>query len=655
MMEMLHGSVIAGVMLPLFSGLVSLSGLFSERLTGRFSQCCLALAFLMTLWGCYLFSLQSSDFIEILGYTWLSLDVVRCDFGFWVDGLSLSMLLMVTFVSFLIHVYSVDYMRDDPGFCRFMGLISLFTFSMSYLVMANNIVGLFFGWEGVSLFSYFLIGYYYFKDSAARANVKAFLINRFGDLGFFLGLALLIYCLDSTQYVDLFPQLSSLGQQELVAGTFSIRVVNAVGLLLFLGVMSKSAQIPLYIWLPDSMEGPTPVSALIHAATMVTSGIYLLCRFYMLVDQSLLLQNFMALIGASGAFGLGLLALVENDIKRIIAYSTLSQLGYMVVAVGVGAYSAAIFHLISHAFFKALLFLAAGSVILALHHEQDIRKMGGLYRFMPVTTLCFLIGALCLSGIPPLAGFYSKDLIVAAVLNQYPYLYAGGLIYVFCLLGFIVTPLYIFRLFLMVFCNQATHGHEHVFESRASTLLVLLVLALMSILFGFAGVSFFVGNGQGPTFYDFQVNSSLGQSMLTGLQAMVAEGVFTHAVHHTPLYLSVAGVVLSWFIYGRYRYAARQWYGCVSWFMEVLSSQYGLDWVNNQLVCPASLWLSRCLNRYGEKLLIDDTVEYRLARRLNRWSFKASRSQGSVLSGYFKVMIACLVVMVGVSAFKMVG
>ena len=649
-MDMLQILIILSVFLPLLSGVFV--GVFpsSDRFIGQFSVFSLGLSFLCAFVGCFLFAMQPEKVIDLAGYQWIDLNGFSCNFGLWIDGLSLSMLLMVSFVSFLIHIYSVAYMQDEIGFGRFFSLISLFTFAMYYLVMTNNLVGLFFGWESVSVFSYFLIGFYYYKDSASRANLKAFLINRFGDLGFCLGTCLLIYLLGEVQYHHLLPKFSLLSGQVISFGTFSLDAPMLVGILFFIGVMSKSAQMPLHIWLPDSMEGPTPVSALIHAATMVTSGVYLLCRFYGMVDQSFDVQNFIAFIGASGALWLGLLALCEYDIKRIIAYSTLSQLGYMVVAVGVGAYQVAMFHLITHAFFKSLLFMAAGSVILALHHEQDIRKMGGLWQFMPVTALCFFIGALALSGMPPFAGFYSKDLILSAVAYQSPNLVLGSYIYLACLLGFLVTPLYIFRLFWTVFFNRSRHGKSIIYESKFSIIFVLCVLALMSCCSGFFGLDFFVGN-LNTVFYHFDSSSLPVQNMSAYLIHIVDEGLFRHALGSLGLYLSVFGVVLSWFLFVKYRFFVAKWSSSWSFLVYVLVNKYGFDWVNDRIIVPLFIWISRGFDVYGEQFLIDDTFEYRVACNINRASFKLSRIQTGLLNRYFVVMVVFLIAIIGINFF----
>src|SRR6059036_617076 len=383
-------------------------------------------------------------------YTWLVSDGTRFEIGFLIDRLSALMMVVVTFVSLMVHVYTVGYMADDPGYRRFFAYIALFAFSMLVLVMANNFLQLFFGWEAVGLVSYLLIGFWYTRPTAIYASLKAFLANRVGDFGFVLGLGLIVAYFGSLDYATVFKGAPALAGATLsIAGQSQWSVLTAICIGLFVGAMGKSAQVPLHVWLPDSMEGPTPISALIHAATMVTAGIFMVARMSPLFELSEAALAFVTIIGATTALFMALLGVVQNDIKRVIAYSTLSQLGYMTVALGVSAYSAAIFHLMTHAFFKALLFLAAGSVIIALHHEQDLRKMGGLRKYMPITYWTAMIGSVALAGIPPFAGFFSKDAIIEAVqLSTVPgHTYAQFAVTV----GVFLTALYSFRLIFLTF------------------------------------------------------------------------------------------------------------------------------------------------------------------------------------------------------------
>ena len=396
-------------------------------------------------------------------YTWLVSDGMRMQVGFLIDRLTVLMMVVVTFVSLCVHVYTVGYMRDDPGYTRFFSYISLFTFSMLMLVMSNNFMQLFFGWEAVGVVSYLLIGFWYTRPSAIFANLKAFIVNRIGDFGFVLGIAGIAYFTHSLTYKDAFAAAPHIAQALIPLGSTSVNALTLICICLFIGAMGKSAQVPLHVWLPDSMEGPTPISALIHAATMVTAGIFMVARMSPLFEYSEAALSFVLVIGATTALFMGLLGVVNNDIKRVIAYSTLSQLGYMTVALGVSAYSAGMFHLMTHAFFKALLFLAAGSVIIGMHHEQDMRKMGGLARYMPVTAVTCWIGALALIGTPFFAGFYSKDAIIEAVHESHRHF--AGYAYWCVLSGVFVTALYTFRMLFMTFHGperfRDAHAHDH--------------------------------------------------------------------------------------------------------------------------------------------------------------------------------------------------
>ena len=387
-------------------------------------------------------------------YTWITSGSAAFHIGFLIDPLSALMMVVVTFVSLAVHVYTIGYMDEDPGYQRFFSYISLFTFSMLMLVMANNFLQLFFGWEAVGLISYLLIGFWYTRPTAIFANLKAFLVNRVGDFGFLLGIALVLMHLGSLEYSEVFKAAPGLAGTtvEIFSGT-PWSLMTVICILLFIGAMGKSAQFPLHVWLPDSMEGPTPISALIHAATMVTAGIFMVARMSPLYELSPTALSIVLIVGAITAFFMGLVGLVMNDIKRVVAYSTLSQLGYMTVALGASAYAAGMFHLMTHAFFKALLFLAAGSVIIAMHHEQDMRKMGGLRKYMPMTYWTALIGALALCGIPPFAGFFSKDTILEAVRESHTP--GAGIAYASVLGGVLITALYTFRMIFMTF-----HGKE---------------------------------------------------------------------------------------------------------------------------------------------------------------------------------------------------
>src|SRR5450755_4504543 len=467
-------------------------------------------------------------------YTWLLSDGVTMDVGFLIDRLSALMMAVVTFVSLMVHIYTIGYMHDDDGYQRFFSYIALFTFSMLMLVMANNFMQLFFGWEAVGLVSYLLIGFWYTRPSAIAANLKAFLVNRVGDFGFLLGIAGVLYYTGSLHYSDAFSAAPQIATQMLpLTASTSVPALTLICIGLFIGAMGKSAQVPLHVWLPDSMEGPTPISALIHAATMVTAGIFMVARMSPLFEYSDTALSFVLVIGATTAFFMGLLGIVNNDIKRVIAYSTLSQLGYMTVALGVSAYSGAIFHLMTHAFFKALLFLAAGSVIIGMHHEQDMRKMGGLAKYMPWTAVTSWIGSLALIGTPFFAGFYSKDAIIEAVGESHRW--GSGYAYACVLGGVFITALYTFRMLFMTFHGPErfrealAHGHAHddgpghdadhgdashadPHESPAVVTVPLIALAIPSVVIGFMTVgTMLYGDYFGDSIRVLEKNAVMGE------------------------------------------------------------------------------------------------------------------------------------------------
>src|SRR6516164_334001 len=501
-------------------------------------------------------------------YSWLVSDGMHMEVGFLIDRLTALMMAVVTFVSLCVHVYTIGYMADDPGYTRFFSYISLFTFSMLMLVMANNFMQLFFGWEAVGVVSYLLIGFWYTRPSATYAALKAFIVNRIGDFGFVLGIAGIAYYTGSLSYRTAFAAAPAIAHAVLpMTSTSGVAALTLICICLFIGAMGKSAQMPLHVWLPDSMEGPTPISALIHAATMVTAGIFMVARMSPLFEYSETALSFVMVIGAITAFFMGLLGVVNNDIKRVIAYSTLSQLGYMTVALGASAYGAAIFHLMTHAFFKALLFLAAGSVIIALHHEQDMRRMGGLARYMPITAISCWIGALALIGTPFFAGFYSRDALIEAVGESHRW--GAGFAYWCVLLGVFVTALYTFRLLFLTFhgperfreaapgaggdSGQAQHdepghgGDPH--ESPAVVTVPLIALAIPSALIGAQTVvPVLFGNYWGRSIFVLPVNDVVGK---------LAEE-FTHPVWWSfalrglispPFWLAVAGAVTAYFFF----------------------------------------------------------------------------------------------------------
>ena len=491
-------------------------------------------------------------------YTWLVSGDVRFEVGFLVDRLSALMMVVVTFVSLMVHVYTVGYMADDPGYQRFFAYIALFTFSMLMLVMANNFLQLFFGWEAVGVVSYLLIGFWYTRPSAIYANLKAFLVNRVGDFGFLIGVALVLVYFGTLDYVAVFSQAPLMAQRtiEVIPGMPWL-LVSMICIGLFVGAMGKSAQFPLHVWLPDSMEGPTPISALIHAATMVTAGIFMVARMSPLFELSQTALTMVLVIGGITAFFMALIAVVQYDIKRVIAYSTLSQLGYMTVALGASAYSAGIFHLMTHAFFKALLFLGAGSVIIALHHEQDMRKMGGLRKYMPWTYGTVLIGAIASAGVPGFAGFFSKDAIIEAVhLSKTP---GAGFAWVMVTLCVFVTAFYTFRLVFYAFhgkerfedhAHEGGRGHdEHSHAPRESPAVVTVPLVLLAI------PSICAGWLIGPVLFGGYFGDSIRITPShSGMREMAEafHGVLPmmgHAIFTLPFWLSVAGIAAAWFLY----------------------------------------------------------------------------------------------------------
>jgi NADH-quinone oxidoreductase subunit L len=541
-------------------------------------------------------------------YTWLVSDGVRLQVGFLIDHLSALMMVVVTFVSFWVHVYTVGYMHDDPGYQRFFSYISLFTFSMLMLVMSNNFMQLFFGWEAVGVVSYLLIGFWYTRPSAIFANLKAFLVNRVGDFGFVLGIAGVLYYTGSLDYDHAFAS------SALIAGkTVSLfqghpwSATTLVCLCLFIGAMAKSAQVPLHVWLPDSMEGPTPISALIHAATMVTAGIFMVARMSPLFEYSDTALSFVLVIGATTALFMGFLGIVNNDIKRVIAYSTLSQLGYMTVALGVSGYSVAIFHLMTHAFFKALLFLAAGAVIIAMHHEQDMRKMGGLWRRMPVTYWTSLIGSLALIGTPFFSGFYSKDALIDAVHNSHRF--GAGYAYLCVLLGVFVTAFYSFRLVFMTFHGKERfdhHAQEHFHDVGWSMKAPLVALAIPSLVIGFVTIEPALFGG-----YFLDSIRVLEQNDVVGELAREWHGPTAFALYSflgfAP-WLAAGGVLAAWYFVLYRPQAADAAQQRFSGLYKLLCNKYYFDWFNEQVIARLTRGIGIVLWRGGDQAIIDGAV-----------------------------------------------
>lgn len=592
-------------------------------------------------WGLFSGSIPNTN---SLVYHWASggaLIPYEFNIGFLIDPLSVVMLVIVNFVSLLVHVYSIGYMADDDGYQRFFSYISLFTFMMLMLVSANNFLQLFFGWEGVGLVSYLLIGFWYQKESAIEGSLKAFLVNRVGDFGFVLGIGLIFAYAGSLDYEKVFTSANYLASQniELFSG-YSWSLITVICLLLFVGAMGKSAQVPLHVWLPESMEGSTPISALIHAATMVTAGVFMIARISPLMELSTAALSTVLVIGATGALFTGILALVMNDIKRVVAYSTLSQLGYMMVAMGASAYSAGMFHLLTHACFKALLFLGAGSVIIGMHHEQDMRKMGGLWNKMPITYVTYVIGSLALCAFPPFAGFYSKDTIIeAAQISQIP----GSSYAYFCVTaGAMITALYTFRSLFMTFHGKPRmdeHTLSHLHESPWVVWLPLVLLAIPSIILGYVLYM--------PILFD--TPSLLGSSIFVlpehNVLAELAHEVSSpfasavHAIYSLPFWITVLGAVIAWICYIAVPsipgYLARYF----SIIYSILLNKYGFDRFNELFFVKGARGLGIAFYKIGDQKLIDGAVVNGSGRLVRWFSGKGRKIQSGYIYHYATVMV----------------
>jgi|HubBroStandDraft_1064217.scaffolds.fasta_scaffold00462_3 NADH-quinone oxidoreductase subunit L len=573
-------------------------------------------------------------------YTWLVSDGLSMNVGFLIDRLSAMMMVVVTFVSLMVHIYTIGYMHDDDGYTRFFSYISLFTFSMLMLVMSNNFMQLFFGWEAVGVVSYLLIGFWYTRPSAIFANLKAFLVNRIGDFGFVLGIAAVVRYTGSLDYATVFAHADQLVAAQIqVTSTVVWPAITFTCICLFVGAMGKSAQVPLHVWLPDSMEGPTPISALIHAATMVTAGIFMVARMSPLFELSETALSVVLIIGATTAFFMGLLGIVANDIKRVVAYSTLSQLGYMTVALGASAYGAGIFHLMTHAFFKALLFLAAGSVIIAMHHEQDMRKMGGLKKYMPITYWTCLVGSLALIGFPGTAGFFSKDALIDAVhLSTRPgHTYA----YVCVLTGVFITALYTFRMFFMTFHGKPRmdhHTEEHLHESPWVVTVPLILLAIPSALIGWFTVEPVLFGGYfGGAIHVLPANDVLTQ---VGEEFHGSPGEFMWAAFSAlPVWLAGLGAVTAWWFFLKRPDLADAAERRFKWLYTILVNKYGFDWFNEHVIVPAAQMLGGGLWRFGDQLVIDEGLVNGSARTVGWLGSVMRYAQSGYLYHYAFAMI----------------
>ena len=585
-------------------------------------------------------------------YTWLLSGDVRMEVGFLIDTLTATMMLVVTSVSLMVHIYTIGYMAEDPGYQRFFSYISLFTFAMLMLVMSNNFLQLFFGWEAVGLVSYLLIGFWYTRPTAIFANLKAFLVNRVGDFGFILGIGLVLAHFGSLDYATVFQAApAKAGALVSLWGDSPWSLLTVVCILLFVGAMGKSAQFPLHVWLPDSMEGPTPISALIHAATMVTAGIFMVARMSPLFELSETALSVVIVIGAITALFMGFLGVVQNDIKRVVAYSTLSQLGYMTVALGASAYPVAIFHLMTHAFFKALLFLAAGSVIIGMHHDQDIRHMGGLRRYMPITWITSLVGSLALIGTPFLSGFYSKDSIIEAVAASH--VPGAGFAHFAVLAGVFVTAFYSFRMYFLVFHGKERfpahggghgdhgpddHGHGGTpHESPWVVTLPLVMLAIPSLVIGHVAI--------GPMLFGDYFAGVIHISEAHEAMAHLSEhfhgaaAMSLHALSTAPFWLAAAGVALAWWFYLKRPDIPAAIAAGARPLHTLLLNKYYFDEFYNAVFAGGSRLLGRFLWRVGDVAIIDGLFVNGAARTIGWFSTIVRKFQSGLIYHYAFTMI----------------
>lgn len=618
----LVGALLAGILGTRFGG-----NWIGRRLSHSLTILGVLVAFVVSVMTLQSVVVDGARFNETL-YTWMTLGELKMEIGFLVDGLTAMMMCVVTFVSLMVHIYTIGYMEDDAGYNRFFAYISLFTFAMLMLVMSNNMLQLFFGWEAVGLVSYLLIGFWFNKPTAIFANMKAFLVNRVGDFGFILGIALVAAYGGTLNYGEAFAKADQLAALTLPGTGWML--ITVICICLFIGAMGKSAQFPLHVWLPDSMEGPTPISALIHAATMVTAGIFMVARMSPLFELSDTALSFIMVIGAITALFMGFLGIIQNDIKRVIAYSTLSQLGYMTVALGASAYSVAVFHLMTHAFFKALLFLGAGSVIIGMHHNQDIRWMGGVRKYMPITWITFLLGSLALIGTPLFAGFYSKDSIIEAVAESH--LWGSSFAYFAVLAGVFVTAFYSFRLYFLVFhgkerfdqnpdrhdhgTSDAFDSHDHhahhdepekPHESPWVVTVPLILLAIPSVVIGFMTIEpiLFGDFFKGAIFVNLERHPAMEElaQLFHGPVQMAL-----HGLRAAPFWLALSGVVLSYYMYMVNPALPAAIKRKLHPLYMLLENKYYLDWFNENVLARGARGLGTLLWKVGDQRVIDGTL-----------------------------------------------
>jgi len=649
-MAPLVGSALAGIFGTRFGG-----NKFGRGLTHSLTILGVFIAFVLSAMTLQSVALDGARFNETL-YTWMVVGDLKMEIGFMVDGLTAMMMCVVTFVSLMVHLYTIGYMQEDEGYNRFFSYISLFTFSMLMLVMSNNMLQLFFGWEAVGLVSYLLIGFWFNKPTAIFANMKAFLVNRVGDFGFILGIGLIVAYGGTLNYTEAFAKAAELGALTFPGTDWML--VTVICICLFIGAMGKSAQFPLHVWLPDSMEGPTPISALIHAATMVTAGIFMVTRmspFFELSDTAL---NFILVIGAITALFMGFLGLIQNDIKRVVAYSTLSQLGYMTVALGASAYSVAVFHLMTHAFFKALLFLGAGSVIMGMHHNQDIRWMGGVRKYMPITWITSLLGSLALIGTPFFSGFYSKDSIIEAVAEST--LPGAGFAHFAVLAGVFVTAFYSFRMYFLVFHGEERydqnpdahhddhhahddhhddHGHDHgPHESPWVVTVPLVLLAIPSVLIGFYTIDPLL---YGEFFSDAIFINADKHPVMHELahEYHGAVAMALHALSTAPFWLAVAGVATSYYMYMINPAVPAAIKRVFHPIYVLFENKYYLDWFNENVLARGARALGTGLWKGGDQAIIEGGVvnaSWKLVGCVSSWT---RQLQTGYLYHYALVMI----------------
>lgn len=656
-MDILNKYILIIVFSPLISSLfVGLNcRIISNKLAHIITTGMVLISTLFSIKVLYLLSCSEIKEFENTLYLWCVLYNVKLEIGFLIDRLTSIMLFVVTFISLLVHLYTIGYMQGDSGYNRFFSYISFFTFSMLMLVTSNNFLQLFFGWEAVGLASYLLIGFWFKKESAIFANLKAFIVNRIGDLGFLLGIAGIFVCFGTLNYKEVFSGIESfVNNTDNLLLTFNyfdgLSGITFISICLFIGAMGKSAQVPLHVWLPDSMEGPTPISALIHAATMVTAGIFMVSRMSPIFEFSQTALNFILIIGTITCFTMGILGIVQNDIKRVVAYSTLSQLGLMVAALGVSAYSAAMFHLVTHAFFKALLFLGSGAIIVALHHEQDIRNMGNLKKYMPLTYYTMLIGSLALAGFPGFAGFFSKDLILESINAQNSNI--SNIVSYFLVSSVFFTSFYSFRMFFLVFhTNERIDSHLHDIKDCSWVIsLPLLILALFSLFSGWFFFNYIINNYfEGSIFIK---NVEIYKHLHSELHN--SNSLFIHGLTSKTFLISLSGLLISWYLYCYNIKIVEKIKNTFNFIYCILINKYGFDLFNQIIIASGIRYLGLFLWKYIDILVIDKIFVNGLPNIIKISSKIMRRMQTGRLYNYVYIMITGFVLLLFTLSFNVV-